>query len=248
MNWNAVVVILLIVVVGIYLFFDVYKKTGKQELDFSASKEDGIRWKMSSEPEKNVHDAMFPTGSEFPREAKPKLARDDNLVNVAVGKPVVYIGQQLLLEGNKLWDRDGYYERYSVNTGRYPSNLTDGNPQTMAYPAHWFFDYIVDMEKPYEIKVVNLVWGSFGKSDKHIYINSWQLFYQEELTGDKKLDAEHWKPLASGKIPDEIETAVLVDKKVRRFRIRAQSIDEEKHSLYNWIGIHEFQAYAKPQE
>jgi hypothetical protein len=162
------------------------------------------------------------------------------LENVAKGKPVSYIPRQIITADRTMWASDYYYSRYSVDEGKYPSNLTDGDRGTVAYPASWFFDYVIDLKDTCDIKKVSLVWGSYGSNKD--YITQWELLYQEGLSPESE-----WKTLASGGFPNAEETPLDFPepKKVRRFRIRAQSLDTDRRVLINWIGMAEFEAYGE---
>lgn len=52
--------------------------------------------------------------------------KGSRLIDVALGKPVVYLETQIERDGKTL-DQRYNYERYSVNEGRYPGRLTDGS-------------------------------------------------------------------------------------------------------------------------
>jgi len=174
--------------------------------------------------------------------APPKIQdKEGDLVNVALNKPVIYLGNLIPIPLERY-----YYERYSVNTGNYARNLTDGNPETRAYPGHWAFDYVIDLQDVYDIKKVKLVWGSFGMRDKHTYITSWKLLYQENVTGNKELSSDDWNIVGEGDFPDTTVTTLEQPISARRFRIIAMSVKIEgrKLKLLNWIGMHEFKAYA----
>ena len=166
--------------------------------------------------------------------------------NVAKGKTVVAL-PALVTADEKSARRSMYwYERYSVNLGTYPGNLTDGDRDTSAYPASWAFDYVVDLGQIYEIEGVNLVWRTFGEKGQYKYVTSWKLHSQEMLPGDKDLSDKDWKLVDSGGIPDRQVTPVPVNKKIRRFRIRAESIDLENRKFGEWIGIFELEAFGRP--
>jgi hypothetical protein len=162
--------------------------------------------------------------------------------NLALNKPVAYLPKRIIING-KEWDGDGYYERYSIDKANYPSNLTDGNPNTVAYPASWFLDYIVDLGEVYKIDKINLFWGNFGKRGSNIYITAWRLSSQKELTVD-------WELVESHDYLDEEKTSLNLAPPIsaRRLRIYAESIDRDKLTLLNWIGIYELQVYGKPVE
>jgi hypothetical protein len=184
----------------------------------------------------------IPKPAQLP-EGKPTMSLPPGsveLTNVALSKPVTYLAKPITL-GGELWDAAGYYERYSINKGNYPSNLTDGNLNTVAYPASWFLDYIVDLAEVYEIEKINLVWGIYGKKDTPAYITAWRLSAQKELTGD-------WQTVEFRDYLNEEKTVLNFPSPIsaRRLRIYAESFDRDKNLLLNWIGIHELEAYGKP--
>lgn len=169
--------------------------------------------------------------------------REPKLVDVALGKPVVYLETQLV-RGAKVLNQRRNYERYCVNAGSYPSRLTDGNRNTKAYPASWFFDYIIDLEHVCQVKEVRLVWGMYGKEAN--YITEWRLYSQTDFRDNVEPDIEkQWVLIESGGVPDSEETLIKRDINARRFRIGAASIDSKKLVLLNWIGMIAFEAYAE---
>jgi hypothetical protein len=170
-------------------------------------------------------------------------AREPQLIDVARGKPVVYLETPLLRDGKILNQRNNY-ERYSVNAGLYPSRLTDGNRDTKAYPASWFFDYIIDLEDTRHVKEIRLVWGMYGKEPD--YITEWRLYSQTAFSDDVEQDIEkQWVLIEKGGFPGSEETLIKRHMSARRFRIGAASIDHQKGVLLNWIGMISFEAYIK---
>ncbi len=170
-------------------------------------------------------------------------AKQPKLIDVARGKPVVYLETPLVRDGKILNQRDNY-ERYSVNAGLYPSSLTDGNKNTKAYPASWFFDYIIDLEGIRHIGEIRLVWGMYGKEPN--YITEWRLYSQKAFSDDFEPAIEkQWALVEKGGVPGSEETLIKCDITARRFRIGAASIDHEKGVLLNWIGMMSFEAYAR---
>lgn len=194
----------------------------------------------------NTEDAesKVPAGGQA-TEQKECEAAASGLKNVAKNKPVSYVSRPIFLTSGSEWDRDHNHLRFSIDQGKYPSNLTDGNRDTLAYPASWFFDFVVDLLRPYDVEKINLVWGYFGKEKD--YITQWKLYAQERLPGKDRLYPEsEWRIIGFGGFPDAEETPIPFPKKVRarRFRIVAESIDTKKNLLLNWIGMAEFEAYA----
>jgi len=169
--------------------------------------------------------------------------REPKLIDVARGKPVVYLETQLV-RNSKVLNQRRNYERYCVNAGSYPSRLTDGNRETKAYPASWFFDYIIDLEEIYQVKEVRLVWGMYGRETS--YITEWHLYSQTDFSDTVEPDIEkQWVLIEAGDIPGSEETLIKCDINARRFRIGAASIDHKNLVLLNWIGMVGFEAYAQ---
>jgi len=161
------------------------------------------------------------------------------LVNVALNVPVVHIGRDLIiakdgaiLESGDLWSRDAYNMVYSVDKGHYPSNLTDGREDTRAYPAHWYFDYIVDLGRVYEIQEIKLVWGEYADPK---YVTNWNLYKQEAL-------GNNWNRAWSGGEPCS-EHTLEMDITAMRLRVSAESVRDGK--VLNWIGIYGLEAWAE---
>lgn len=165
------------------------------------------------------------------------------LVDIAVGKPVVYLETPIVQDGKAL-DQRYNFERYSVNAGLYPSRLTDGNPSTRAYPASWFFDYVIDLGQVSEVKEIRLVWGSYGKEPN--YITEWRLYGQESFSQDAIPNIEtQWTLIQDGGYPNSEVTVLRKEISAKRFRIYAASLDHGKGVLLNWIGMTEFEAYVE---
>lgn len=162
--------------------------------------------------------------------------------DVARHKPVVYL-ETVIMHKDKIVDQKYNYERYSINAGHYPSCLTDGRSDTIAYPASWFFDYIIDLEKSRNVGKINLVWGKYGKEAG--YITEWRLYYQTDFSKENKPNIEEdWKLIESGLFPNSDVTYIETDILAKRFRIIAASVDRKKGILINWIGMTAFEAYA----
>jgi len=179
-------------------------------------------------------------------EKAPVVEQKPGLVNVALNKPVVSVQWPLTIDG-KPWDATYFNTRYSINMGLYPTNLTDGRAETLAYPASWVFDYIIDLQAVFEIHQVSLVWGEFGS--KPGYITSWKLFSQEESpTSWSQNLTDGWTPVASGDFPSSEMTIIKKPLRAKRFRVVAMSLDTAKNILLNWIGMHEFIAYVQSED
>ncbi|MEW6667095.1 MAG: hypothetical protein AB1512_17975 [Thermodesulfobacteriota bacterium] len=171
--------------------------------------------------------------------------REHKLIDVARGKPVIYLETPLVQDGKILNQRHNY-ERYSVNAGSYPSRLTDGSRNTKVYPASWFFDYIIDLEDTLQVKEIRLVWGMYGKEPD--YITEWRLYSQTDFSDAVEPAFEkQWVLVEKGEVPGSEETLIKRDITARRFRIGAASIDQEKGLLLNWIGMTAFEAYVEAE-
>jgi hypothetical protein len=173
-----------------------------------------------------------------------------SLQNAAKGKPVSFLGRQLVFKKERngqerfeLWDRDGKYQWHCVNSGKYDINLTDGNVDTVAYPGSWYLDYVIDLQQLYEINKVVIVWGGYGEDQE--YITSWKLYGQQEFSNQNPPSDSDWTLLKSGTCPNSAVTSRELNVAVRRLRITAESVDPKDGSLMNWIGIFEFEAYSR---
>jgi len=240
--WGFILLGIVYVFVNSEMGKSLFLKFSKSGVELTISKETPPKKVPSSLVEKkqskqNVEQKLTP----------PKV--DSILKNVAKGKPVIYIPKKIITSRGE-WDRDMYYEKYSANMGNYPSNLTDGNPATVAYPASWFFDYIIDLEELHAISKINLVWKNYGERKEEIYITSWKLLAQKEMPDNKVLDDNDWRIIDSRDHLDEKVTSLDFDPPIlaSRFRIYAESIDRKKQTLFNWIGIYEFEALTKKSE
>ena len=165
------------------------------------------------------------------------------MINIALGKPVIYLETQLIQNG-KMLDQRYNFERYSVNAGLYPALLTDGNRNTKAYPASWFFDYIIDLEQVHLIREFRLIWGMYGKEPN--YITEWRLYSQESFSQkvDPKIEKQ-WMLVEAGGFPKSEVTVIRRNISGRRFRVGAASIDQKNGVLLNWIGMTAFEAYTE---
>jgi len=116
--------------------------------------------------------------------------------------------------------------RYSVAADYRASHLVDGNPLTLAYPAHAQIDYEINLPALSEVKQVSISWGYFGTD--RIYVNSWSL-YGRRATGD-------WTLIKAGEFPNASEVDIPVDTTATDLRLRA--------SGDNWIGAYELKVYG----
>lgn len=165
------------------------------------------------------------------------------LVNVALEKPVARI-PSIVLEPDRAADQVAWYLRESVEKGYFPSNLVDGDLDTMAYPAWWIADYVVDLHESFQIQEVAVVWGGYGQSRD--YISSWKIYVQEHSGFSRGAASSGvWELYASGDFPNSAVTVINKTVTAGRFRIVAISVNPETQLLRNWIGIQEFQACAR---
>jgi len=246
MKKNSLIIILgilILIVVIAYRIFEPHQRTKSTESQILIPGI-GTIWKTKSE---YFQDEQQPIINEnFNSNASVPSSNNlpENSTNIALHKPVIYQSKQIILRQEngkaKLWDRDSFYEKYSINQGHYPSNLTDGNRATMAYPASWFFDYIIDLEEVYPIKKIVIYWGNFGVSPK--YITNWKIYTQTEL--ETVSQGNKWELLQEGNCPGSLETVLNKNVNARRVRIMAESTNPEKGVLVNWIGVHELEIYS----
>ena len=189
-----------------------------------------------------------PGGEELPRTSSSddqvitENCAGGDLVNVALGKPVAHV-PSIVLGLDRPGDQVRWNLRYSVDRGHFPSNLVDGDTDTLAYPASSVVDYVVDLQGSFDIQAVALVWGGYGESRD--YITFWKIYAEDYsgFAGDAGSSGV-WEPFASGDFPNSAITVINKLVKASRFRIIAVSVDPEIHRLRNWIGIQEFQACA----
>jgi hypothetical protein len=113
--------------------------------------------------------------------------------------------------------------------GYLTSDLTDGDPSTLAYPGAQEIDYELDFGSNVSVDVTNIEWGYFGTSS--LYVQQWTLFGQR--------DGEFgWTPLAQGGFPWAAQTEVAIHRTIRRMRLRGDGP--------NWIGVYEFSVFGTP--
>ncbi|MFH1673794.1 MAG: hypothetical protein ABIF87_10290 [Pseudomonadota bacterium] len=212
--------------------------------------------KKSSEPSK--------ASTADSEEKHTKIHEKVDHLNIALNKPVAEIfldikrikGEDqkkyphvLQFDSRRLKSHVQFYEWYSVNSGAYPSNLTDGNHGTMACPGDFAFDYVVDLKGIYTLSEIMLEWGTFGVSvGQNNYVTRWELYGQESFSAENYPSMEDWELIKKGGIPGQRITHVAeqyLKKPVRRLRIRASSEAKDNRQA-NWIGIHEIKAYGTP--
>jgi hypothetical protein len=107
------------------------------------------------------------------------------------------------------------------------ANLTDGNPQTLAYPGSVNVDYIVSLNGLSHLSGATITWGYFGTDPA--YVQSWSLLGRN--------GSGSWTLLSSGGFPGATVTNISLNALATDVRIVASSTT-------NWIGIYELQLDA----
>lgn len=120
---------------------------------------------------------------------------------------------------------------YSLGAGYQASNLTDGDLDTLAYPASIHIDYQIGMTAPVFLPAALITWRQFGTNPT--YVQHWQLL-------GRSSSVQPWTLLASGGFPNSPSTAAAVSTVVTDLRLVADS--------HNWIGAYEAQLYGTPPE
>ena len=120
---------------------------------------------------------------------------------------------------------------YSIGAGYQASNLTDGDLDTLAYPASTHIDYQIGLPGPVFLPVALITWGQFGTNPA--YVEHWQLLGRSSAVAS-------WTVLDSGRFPNSASTAAAVGSLVTDLRLVADS--------HNWIGAYEVQLYGTPPE
>jgi hypothetical protein len=122
-------------------------------------------------------------------------------------------------------------QQYSISQNYGVANLTDGNPNTLAYPANRSLDYVVALNALSHLSGATIRWGYFGTNPA--YISSWTLYGRNGASSP-------WITLVSGGFPAADSTFVGLDNYVTDVRIIAESSQ-------NWIGIYELSIRASQQ-
>ncbi len=237
------VVLVLIPVVVLLVWFMSPSEFRKSIAIEMAGLPGGPRFEAESWPPEKPGDEELPRTSSSDDQVITENCAGRDLVNVALGKPVAYL-PSIVLGLDRAGDQVRWNLQHSVDKGYFPSNLVDGDADTLAYPASWFVDYVVDLQGSFDIQAVALVWGGYGESRD--YITSWMIYAQDYsgFAGGAS-SSDVWELFASGDFPNSAITVINKPVKASRFRIVAVSIDPETQLLQNWIGIQEFQACAK---
>lgn len=220
----------------------------------------------SSNEEKTALDEAPPSVGKNKEVFKEQVT--DGPTNIALNKPVVELflnvrkvgdsdkelnENQLLLQFDtpRLKSHVRYYEQYTVNAGRYPSHLTDGDHDTAAAPADFAFDYVVDLKGKYRLSEIVIDWGSSGTPvEKENHITEWELYGQTSFSDKTFPRMEDWELIIKGEIPGQRITKIPEQhfkKPVKRLRIRAKS-EAKDNRRAGWIGIHEMEVYGDPWE
>ncbi len=156
------------------------------------------------------------------------LSTGGSPTNIALGKPVTQFAPFGSSPGSELS----------------PSNLTDGNLSSQAYPAHTSLSYSVDLGSLTSITQINIAIGRAGvasgqsgeygyiySGDGTPYITSWQI----DVVYDPVVDT--YVSLASGStIPNADNIGATPSAPIRKIKFSAQS-------SANWIGVYELEAY-----
>lgn len=118
---------------------------------------------------------------------------------------------------------------YSLARHFQASNLVDGDPTTLAYPASTHVDYQVSLGQPMQLSSSSINWGGFGTSP--VYVRSWSLLARNGAN-------QQWVTLATGGFPNSTTTLLNLDFAATDVRIIADSV--------NWIGIYELRVNGSP--
>ena len=181
--------------------------------------------------------------------------------NVALNRPVVGVylevkkvdgsesgkskkGFALAVDGRRLSSFVRYHEQYSINSGGYACNLTDGRHRTRVWPSDFAFDYVVDLLSIYDLSEIILVWGNKNKNE----ITSWELYGQDSFSIKDFPSMEDWELIVKGGTPGQKTTRVpkeFLKKPMQRLRIRARS-ESIGSKQASWIGMYEIEAYGTP--
>ena len=243
--WKAafVVVVPVLVVAVVLLGWFVWPSEFRKRFIFeNAGLTGGFRVEAEAWPPEKPGGEELPRTSSSDDQAITENCAGGDLVNVALGKPVAHV-PSIVLGPDRASDLVRWNLQHSVDKGYFPSNLVDGDADTLAYPASWFVDYVVDLQGSFDIQAVALVWGGYGESPD--YITSWMIYAQDYSGFAGGAGSSNvWELFASGDFPNSAITVINKPVKASRFRIVAVSVDPETQQLRNWIGIQEFQACA----
>jgi hypothetical protein len=118
---------------------------------------------------------------------------------------------------------------YSLARNYQASNLIDGDPTTLAYPASPHLDYQVSLGQATQLSSAFINWGAFGKDPA--YVSSWSLLARNGAD-------QPWVTLSTGGFPNSATILLNLDFAATDVRIVADSV--------NWIGIYELQIRGLP--
>jgi F5/8 type C domain len=113
---------------------------------------------------------------------------------------------------------------YSIARGYRASNLIDGNPATLAYPASRHLDYQISFGQLTQLSSTVINWGMYGSNP--IYVNSWSLL-------GRSAAGQPWLTLAQGGFPNGPTTALV---NLGSFVTDLRLVADSEH---NWIGVYE---------
>ena len=167
------------------------------------------------------------------------------VTNIALGKPVAYnYTQNIEQKGEKIviTSHPQYYEKYCIEEGYYSYNLTDGDESTMFYPASFFFEVFIDLLKTYDIREVQLVWGSHGLSENHLYISDWRMDYAEI----QPKAGSGWTKYSKRNTPPGEEVTTINEQFTARYLKLFVESKPQIGRTPNWIGMYEVKAYGMP--
>lgn len=258
----VVSIVFMVIIIAAMIIFKERAKSLGGELEVNAKGKIIARYSIDLAIPKHL-ETITPKSAEVqPAENRAEQRQMHKAVdyhNLALNKPVVglfldvkkvkSIGKDILLQfdQSRLKNTALFHEQYSINMGTYPSNLTDGDHDTRAYPADFAFDYIVDLKGIYKLSEIKLDWGNFGTPlEKNNYITTWELYGQDTIPTTGFPSIEDWKLIEKGEIPGMRITQVSqrqLKNPVRRLRIRARS-EKINNRDANWIGIYEIEAYG----
>lgn len=118
---------------------------------------------------------------------------------------------------------------YSLASHYQATNLIDGDPTTLAYPASTHIDYQVSLGQPTQLSSAFINWGAFGTNSA--YVGSWSLLGRNGAN-------QPWATLATGGYPNSATTLLNLDFAATDVRIIADSI--------NWIGVYDLRINGVP--
>jgi hypothetical protein len=106
------------------------------------------------------------------------------------------------------------------------ANLTDGDPDSLAYPGSSRLDYVIQLNGSYNVTGASIDWGYFGSDSR--YVQSWQILGR---SGNQT-----WQQLASGGQPGLATMDVPLNATTTELRLVANSS--------HWIGAYEMRVFG----